>query len=138
MAQVIVSPSDIHPENVKVSGEGVEPNSIEVGKKTQFTIDHKTAGVAPLEVKISDSLGRLVSTQIVESSENVKQVFYTATTTKPHTVEVNYGGVAAPNSPFRVYANAPLDPTKVQVFGPWVDNPDVKPNQSTHFIIDAS
>lgn len=138
MSQVIVSPSDIYPENVKVYGEGIEPNSVDVGKKTQFTIDHKQAGVAPLEVKVSDSIGRSVPVQVVETSENVKQVYYTATTTKPMTVEVNYGGVAAPNSPFRVYANAPLDPSKVQVFGPFVDNPDVKPNQATHFIIDAS
>ncbi|XP_070493670.1 filamin-A isoform X2 [Chironomus tepperi] len=138
MSQVIVSPSDIHPENIKVYGQGIEPNSVDIGKKTQFTIDHKQAGVAPLEVKVSDSIGRPVPVQVVETSENVKQVYYTATTTKPLTVEVNYGGVAVPNSPFRVYANAPLDPSKVQVFGPFIDNPDVKPNQATHFIIDAS
>lgn len=54
MAQVIVQPQDVHPQNVKVYGPGVEPNSVEVGKKTEFTIDHKTAGVAPLEVKVGD------------------------------------------------------------------------------------
>ena len=52
MAQVILQPQDVHPQNVKVYGPGVEPNSVEVGKKTEFTIDHKTAGIAPLEVKV--------------------------------------------------------------------------------------
>lgn len=138
MAQVILPPADVYPENVKVHGEGVEPNSVVVGKKTQFTIDHKQAGVAPLEVKVNDSLGRNVPVQVIETSENVKQVYYTATTTKPHTIEINYGGVAVPDSPYRIYASAPLDPSKVQVFGPWVDSPDIKPNQKCHFIIDAT
>lgn len=53
MAQVIVQPQDVHPQNVKVYGPGVEPNGVEVGKKTEFFIDHKNAGVAPLEVKVS-------------------------------------------------------------------------------------
>lgn len=53
-----------------------------------------------------------------------------------HTVEVNYGGVATPNSPYRVYVGVPLDPTKVQAFGPWLE-PGVKPNQPTHFNVDA-
>lgn len=137
MAQVIVQPQDVFPEKVKVYGEGIEPNSVEVGKKTQFVIDHKAAGVAPLEVKVNDTQGRAIPVQVSEKADGVKQVYYTPTNSKPHTVEVNYGGVAAPNSPFRVYVNAPLDPNKVQVFGPWVDNPDVKPLQPTHFIVDA-
>lgn len=137
MAQVIVQPPDVNPENVKVYGPGVEPNSVEVGKKTEFFIDHKAAGVAPLEIKVNDTQGRAIPVQISEKGEGVKQVYYTPANAKPHTVEVNYGGVAAPNSPFRVYVNAPLNPAKVQAFGPWVDNSDLKPYQPTHFIVDA-
>lgn len=138
MAQVIVPPTDVHPEKVKVHGEGIEPNSVELGKRTKFTIDSKAAGVAPLEVKVNDAQGKLIPVQIVDKADNVKEVTYTATTSKPHTVEVNYGGVAVPESPFRVYVNAPLDPSKVQVFGPFIESPDLKPNQATHFIVDAA
>ncbi|CRL07144.1 CLUMA_CG020139, isoform A [Clunio marinus] len=138
MAQVIVQPPDVHPQNVKVYGEGVEPNSLEVGKKTEFFIDHKNAGVAPLEIKVSDTQGRPEQVQINEKADGIKQIFYTPSNAKPHTVEVNYGGVAAPNSPFRVYVNAPLNPAKVQAFGPWLERPDLKPNEPTHFIVDAS
>lgn len=87
--------------------------------------------------KVNDTLGRTVPVQIAEKGDGVKQVYYTPANAKPHTVEVNFGGVAAPNSPFRVYVSAPLDPTKVQVFGPFVDSPDLKPNSPTHFIVDA-
>lgn len=137
MAQVIVEPAEFYPQNVKVYGKGVEPNTAEVGKKTEFFIDHKNAGTAPLECKIHDSQGRPVVPQLVEKGDGIKQVFYTPTSCKPHTVEVNYGGVAVPNSPFRVYINAPLDPTKVQAFGPWLEKSDLKLHQMAHFIVDA-
>lgn len=138
MAQVIVQPPEVYPEKVKVFGPGVEPNSVEVGKKTEFTVDFKAAGVAPMEIKVNDTTGKMVPVQIVDKGEGLKQVYYAPSNSKPHTIEVNYGGVAAPNSPFRVYVNAPLDPTKVQVFGPWAENhPDIKPLKSTHFIVDA-
>lgn len=137
MAQIIVQPPDVHPDKVKVFGKGVEPNGVEMSKTTEFTIDHKTAGVAPIEIKVNDKQGNLVPVQIVEKSEGVKQVKYTPKNAKPHTVEVNFGGVAVPNSPFRVYVNAPLDPSKVQVFGPFVDSADLKPQTATHFIVDA-
>jgi filamin len=88
-------------------------------------------------VKVNDTFGRAIAHQEVQKSEGVKEIFYTPSSAKPVTVEVNFGGVAVPNSPYRVYVNAPLDPTKVQVFGPWVDNPDVKPHATTHFIVDA-
>lgn len=137
MAQIIVQPQDVYPEKVKVYGKGIEPNGVEVGKKTEFFIDHKAAGVAPLEVKVNDTLGRNVPVQVVDKGNGVKQVYYAPVNSKPHTVEVNYGGVAVPNSPYRVYVSAPLDATKVQVFGPWVDNSDIKPQSPTHFIVDA-
>lgn len=137
MAQVIVQPTDVNPEKVKASGPGIEPNSVEVGKKTEFTIVTKDAGQAPLEVKVNDCFGRLIPIQIVDKNEFTKTVTYTATSAKAVTVEVNYGGVAIPNSPYRVYVSAPLDPSKVQVFGPWIEAPDTKPNQPTHFIVDA-
>lgn len=49
---------------------------------------------------------------------------------------VNYGGVAVKDSPFRVYASIPLDPTKVRCYGPWLDN-EIKPGETTHFTVDA-
>lgn len=127
----------MYPQKVIVTGKGIESNTVEVKKETFFTVNHKSAGVAPLEIKVNDAQGNSIPLQIMEKADGVKDVFYTATSTRPLTVEVNYGGVAVPESPFRVYVNTPLDAKKVQVFGPWVDNPDVKANQPTHFIIDA-
>lgn len=114
MAQVIVAQPEFFPQKIKVFGPGVEPNGVEMGKKTSFTIDHKDAGTAPLEVKVNDSKGNSIPVQIVEKGEGIKNVTYAPASSKPHTVEVNFGGVAVPNSPFRVYVSAPLDPSKVR------------------------
>lgn len=51
-------------------------------------------------------------------------------------VQVNYGGVATKNSPYRVYAAQPLNPAAVAVFGPGVEK-GVKTNAPTHFNIDC-
>lgn len=136
MAQIIPQPPDVNPQAVKVYG--LEPSNPEIGKKVEFYIDHTKAGVAPLEIKINDTHGNPIPAQINEKSEGVKYVTFTPLKAKPHTVEVNYGGVAVPESPFRVHVNAPLDPKKVQIFGPWIESSDLKPFQATHFIVDAT
>jgi filamin len=133
MAQIIVQPPEVFPKKVKVSGMGVD--SARIGRTSNFTINHKNAGVAPMKVKVNDSTGKAVPVQIAEKRDGVKQVYYTPSNSKPHIVEVSYGGFGVPDSPFRVYVKAPLDSTKVQVSGPWAENhPDIKP---THFIVDA-
>ncbi|CAF5155610.1 unnamed protein product, partial [Rotaria sp. Silwood1] len=47
-----------------------------------------------------------------------------------------YGGVAIPNSPFRVWPSEPSNPSKVRVYGPGVER-GVKMNNPTHFIVDC-
>ena len=61
---------------------------------------------------------------------------YTPRKTKKLVVNVNYGGVAVPGSPFRVAVDDPTDPSKVKVFGPGVE-PGVKAKQPTHFTVDS-
>ena len=61
---------------------------------------------------------------------------YTPRKTKKLVVNVNYGGVAVPGSPFRVTVDDPTDPSKVKVFGPGVE-PGVKAKQPTCFTVDS-
>lgn len=51
--------------------------------------------------------------------------------------QVSYGGVAVPKSPFRVFVAQPLNPSKVQIFGPGIES-GVKTNKPNHFTIDCS
>ncbi|XP_035783297.1 filamin-A-like isoform X5 [Anopheles albimanus] len=138
IAQVLPKADDFHPELVKVSGPGVEKNgSVIVNKPTEFTVDATRAGSAPLEVKINDVFSNTIAHRISQNKEDgTKKISYTAPSADPVTVEVNYGGVAVPQSPFRVNVSTPLDASKVQFFGPWLE-PGVKPNAATHFNVDA-
>jgi hypothetical protein len=51
-------------------------------------------------------------------------------------VQVNYGGVATPNSPHRVFVSEPAVAANVHIFGPGVEK-GVKCNTPTHFNIDC-
>lgn len=128
--------TDYHPEFVKTSGPGILAKGVTIDEKTEFTVDTKEAGNAPLEVKVQDCFGKLIPVAVKDKPDGTMLCSYIPTNKLPHTVEINHGGVATPNSPHRVYVSAPLDPSKVQAFGPWME-PGVKPNVATHFNVDA-
>lgn len=52
-------------------------------------------------------------------------------------VEVNYGGVAAAQSPYRIYVSVPPNVNKLKVFGDWFET-KTKLNVPNNFKIDAS
>ncbi|KXJ81623.1 hypothetical protein RP20_CCG018729 [Aedes albopictus] len=137
IAHILPKVDDFHPELVKVFGPGIEKNgSVITNKPTEFTVDASKAGDAPLEVKINDVFANTIQHKFMKNSDGTKKVMYTAPTADPVTVEVNYGGVAIPGSPFRVNVSTPLDPSKVQFFGPWLESGN-RPNAATHFNVDA-
>ena len=109
----ILPRTDFHPEFVKVSGPGFAKTGVTIGQPTEFTVDTRKAGNAPLEVKIQDVFGQPIPFSVKDKPDGTKLYTYTPKSSLPHTVEVNYGGVATPDSPQRVYISAPLDPTKV-------------------------
>lgn len=51
-------------------------------------------------------------------------------------MQVNYGGVATSRSPYRVFVSQPLNPSRVEVFGPGVEE-GVKSRTPTHFNVDT-
>lgn len=137
IAQILPKVDDFHPELVQVSGPGIEKNGgIVTNKPTEFTVDATRAGDAPLEVKINDVFANTIQHKLIKNENGTKKVTYTSPTADPVTVEVNYGGVAVPGSPFRVNVSAPLDPSKVEFFGPWLESGN-RPNTATHFNVDA-
>ncbi|XP_062702644.1 filamin-A isoform X5 [Aedes albopictus] len=137
IAHILPKVDGFHPELVKVFGPGIEKNgSVITNKPTEFTVDASKAGDAPLEVKINDVFANTIQHKFMKNSDGTKKVMYTAPTADPVTVEVNYGGVAIPGSPFRVNVSTPLDPSKVQFFGPWLESGN-RPNAATHFNVDA-
>ena len=69
-------------------------------------------------------------------SEGMYECKYTPRKTKKLVVNVNYGGVAVPGSPFRVKVDDPTDPAKVKVYGPGVES-GLKAGTPTWFTVDS-
>uniref|UniRef100_A0A1A9V6E1 Calponin-homology (CH) domain-containing protein n=1 Tax=Glossina austeni TaxID=7395 RepID=A0A1A9V6E1_GLOAU len=132
----ILPRTDYHPEHVKAYGPGLEKTGVTLGEPTHFTVDTSKAGSAPLDIIVEDNHGDRIPVEIKQQPDNTYKCTYTPTSNVPHTVEVNYGGVAASNSPHRVNVGVPVDANKVQSFGPWLQ-PGVRPNAATHFIVDC-
>lgn len=55
-----------------------------------------------------------------------------------HKVNVKYGGVHVPGSPFKVSISPKSDASKVKVTGPGVEKTGVQPGKPTWFTINAS
>lgn len=55
----------------------------------------------------------------------------------PHTVEVNYGAVAAAHSPYRVYVRSPPDLSKLIIWGNWFDK-EATVHKAMSFTVDAT
>ncbi|XP_051163533.1 filamin-A isoform X2 [Leptopilina boulardi] len=132
----IIPKADYDPDKVEVHGPGIQPEGVSSNKPTNFTIDTKKAGKAPLEVKIQDGLGREVPLKIDDKRDGTYQCHYTPTSGSQHVVMVNYGGVAVKKSPYRVKVAAPLNPALVAAFGPGLEK-NVKSNTPTHFNVNC-
>lgn len=116
----------------------MEKTGVLTGKLAPFTVDTRKSGdtSVPVDVSVMDVDYQPVPLNKVEKAKGVYECSYVPERGVKHTVQVNQGGVAVKNSPFRVYVSAPTDASKVQVFGPGVEK-GVKSNTPTHFNIDA-
>lgn len=65
------------------------------------------------------------------------QCTYTPKSTLPHVIQVNYGGVAAADSPYRVYISNPPDIAKIRIFGDWFETKTTI-NAPNSFCVDAT
>lgn len=137
IAHVLPKAEDFRPELVSASGVGVQPTGVVVGVPAEFTVDTRRAGDGPLELKVENRRGELVPVSVQRLAEQgLTRAVYTAEEAVAHTVEVNYGGVAVNESPYRVNVAAPLDVSRVRVYGPCVEH-SVPVGAPTHFTVDA-
>ncbi|CAF0875720.1 unnamed protein product [Rotaria sordida] len=132
----IEAPGNFDPNKVKAYGPGLEPSGQIIGKPTDFTIDTNNAGEAPLRVQAIDQEYQPVDVQVRNNGNGTYACRYTPRNPLRHSILIDYGGVAIPNSPFRVWPTEPSNPSKVRVYGPGVER-GVKMNNPTYFIVDC-
>lgn len=82
-------------------------------------------------------MGKQLQYKIKSNVNGVTTYSYVPQSTLPHVIEVNYGGVAAADSPYRIYVAAPPDVTKIRVYGDWFET-KTKLGEKNYFHIDTT
>ncbi|XP_047233810.1 filamin-A isoform X1 [Girardinichthys multiradiatus] len=139
MAEIVNAPGkDFYPDKVKAYGPGLQSSGLAVGKPTEFTVDAKQGGKAPLKIVAQDGEGNPVDVQVKDNGNGTYTCTYTPRKPVKHTVMVSWGGVNIPESPFRMNIGAGCHPNKVKVSGPGVAKTGLKAFEPTYFTVDCS
>lgn len=71
-------------------GPGVQAKAIPLDKPTNFTVDVKQAGQAPLEVVVQDANGKDVPVQLEDTHDGKIKCQYTPTSGTQHIIMVSW------------------------------------------------
>ncbi|CAL9703550.1 unnamed protein product [Knipowitschia caucasica] len=139
MAEIVNAPNkDFYPDKVKAYGPGLQSTGLAVGKPTEFTVDAKLGGKAPLKIIAQDGEGNPVEVEVKDNGNGTYSCSYTPKKPIKHTVMVSWGAVNIPDSPFRMNIGAGCHPNKVKVSGPGVSKTGLKAFEPTYFTVDCA
>ncbi|XP_061910179.1 filamin-A isoform X1 [Entelurus aequoreus] len=139
MAEIVNPPGkDFYPDKVKAFGPGLQSSGLAVGKPTEFTVDAKQGGKAPLKILAQDGEGTPLDVNVKDNGNGTYTCTYTPRKPLKHTVMVSWGGVNIPDSPFRMNVGAGCHPNKVKVSGPGVAKTGLKAFDPTYFTVDCA
>ncbi|XP_019753210.1 filamin-C-like isoform X3 [Hippocampus comes] len=106
---------------VKVYGPGVEPRGVLREVTTHFIVDarsvYQTAG-GHVKAYISNPSGASTDAYIMDKADGTYHVEYTPFEDGLHVIEVLLDDDTVPKSPFRVSVSEGCDPSRVQAYGP--------------------
>ena len=117
---------------VKAYGPGLE-EGLKSGEQTHFMVDMRQAGEADLHVGVSGPTN--TPTQIKDQANGMVRCEYTPTEAGDYQVDIQYGGVHIPNSPYSVAVRPSTDPSKVKVYGPGIE-PGLSTDMWTELFVD--
>ncbi len=120
------------PNEVKVYGPGLE-NSNKSDEKTDFTVDMRTAGEGQLDVTIEGPQNTPIT--VKDQANNVVKCEYTPETPGDYIINVKYGDIHVPNSPFSVNVRPSTDPNAVKAYGPGLES-GLKTDTWAEFFVD--
>lgn len=120
------------PNEVKVYGPGLEDGN-KSGKKTDFTIDMRTAGEGHLDVSVEGPQSTPIT--VKDQANNVVKCEYIPETPGDYVINVKYSDVHVPNSPFNVSVQPFTDPNAVKAYGPGLES-GLKTDSWAEFFVD--
>ncbi|VUZ47652.1 unnamed protein product [Hymenolepis diminuta] len=110
---------------------------------SKFIVDARdidTSGDEPVTAIIKAPDGRRFASNVVNRHDGTYLVTYSAIMEGLHAIEVAYGGVQIPGSPFQVEVFPGFDASRVRAYGPGLESsgPHLMPNLKTEFTVDMS
>ncbi|VDN96536.1 unnamed protein product [Rodentolepis nana] len=144
MVQVYpVGKLDLNVDKVKAYGPGLQPTGVFKDCLSKFIVDAReidTSGDEPVTAIIKAPDGRRFASNVVNRRDGTYLVTYSAIMEGPHAIEVAYGGVQIPGSPFQVEVHPGFDASRVRAYGPGLEpsGPHLMPNLKTEFTVDMS
>ena len=120
------------PSAVKAFGPGLE-NGNKSGDQTNFTVDMRAAGEGNLDVTIEGPQTTPIA--IKDQANNVVKCEYTPDAPGDYVINVKYGDVHVPNSPFHVQVQPSTDPSAVRAYGPGLES-GLKTDSWAEFFVD--
>ncbi|KAF0036580.1 hypothetical protein F2P81_011892 [Scophthalmus maximus] len=150
MAEIVNPPGkEFYPDKVKAYGPGLQSSGLAVGKPTEFTVDAKQGGKAPLKIvaqvpcaipmtpiRVKVDPSHDASKVEPGLSPETSQVKFIPRDAGPYQVELTYDGVPIPGSPFTPTAYPATDPSKVRCSGPGLER--AKVGETGEFIVDCT
>ncbi|KAL5112591.1 Filamin-A [Taenia crassiceps] len=138
-----VGKMDLNVDKIKAYGPGLQPNGVFKDCLLKFIVDAReidAVGQEPVSAIIKDPEGRRSASNVVNRHDGTYLVSYSTSMEGLHTIEVTYGGVQIPGSPFAVDVSAGFDASRVRAYGPGLEpsGPHLMPNMKTEFTVDMS
>ncbi|CAM4731422.1 unnamed protein product [Leuciscus chuanchicus] len=137
--EVDVDKAQGDPTKVTAKGPGLEPLGNVANKPTYFDIYTAGAGVGDVTAVIKDPLGNKNTVEAImeDKGESIFRCTYKPVQAGPHIINITFGGIAIPKSPFTVTIGPASVPGACRATGRGLQPRGVRARQVADFKVDT-
>ncbi|XP_039529536.1 filamin-B isoform X2 [Pimephales promelas] len=137
--EVNVDKAQGDPTKVTAKGPGLEPLGNVANKPTYFDIYTAGAGVGDVTAVIKDALGNKNTVEAImeDKGESIFRCTYKPVQAGPHIINITFGGIAIPKSPFTVTVGPASVPGACRATGRGLQPRGVRSRQVADFKVDT-
>lgn len=138
-AHVPGSPFVVHvksgcdPSRCKAFGPGLEGGK--TGKPCKFVVETRGAGTGGLSLAIEGPSEAKMT--CIDNRDGSCDVEYLPTEPGEYDITIRFADKHIPGSPFKVLVDESVDPSKVKVFGPGIEQGEIREGVPTYFNVDV-
>nr|VZI47922.1 unnamed protein product [Spirometra erinaceieuropaei] len=134
---------DLNTDKITAYGPGLSPDGVYMNCISKFVVDATEmdkVGSEEVTATLKAPDGRAYTCNVTNRHDGTYLVTYFGKMEGPHKIDVAYGGVPIPSSPFTVNMVPGFDASRVRAFGPGLEpsGPHLMPDVTTSFTVDMS